>query len=213
MRISTIKARRAASNRVTICKNVFRQLLVWLTLACFTPAFAGGLSAWTETVPGGYELSHSGGEERVAVLQGSSNLLLTRFYLYRGALVAEYDPSTASGPRSKTIPAEDKRHYIVRGGDIQTFSDEDAFQQAIASQRLSPFWPRWHDHEFGLRGWTMIIAFMLPLPFVLPALWLICLISLFTRWRWQPRFRKGFVVLYPCLLGGILLLTTFPQSF
>lgn len=181
----------------------------WFTLAvlcCTFSAWAGGLSAWREVVPGGYELSHDGGELRVVTLDG---LAFTSFYLYRGALVAQYDPAMAMSERQ---PADEKRYYIVRGDQAIEFSDAEDFQAELEKAHLVPVLTRWHDHEFGLRFWSLLLLFMLPIPLLLPIAWGLCVLSLLTPWQWRRRARLWFVLGYASVSGGLFLLLNFPQS-
>ena len=176
-------------------------LVIMVFFAVSTSAFAGGLSAWQEDTPYGHSIYHdgtSGGwiEMRIDTI----NIEFQHFYFYKGFTVAESDSS----------------YFIIdeKNEQVEKFTDKAMWQRAIANKKLEPTFKRTYSSAYGVdKEWDPLLLFLLPIPLLLPILWLFCLISLFLPWKRAKGFRKYFVWIYPSLLLVVWLWYAIPQSF
>lgn len=177
-------------------------LNVLLFLSLFQPAkvFAGGLSAWEETTPGGNTIGHDGTSGGwITLTMDTTTITFKRFYFYKGNVVATSDSSWYIANEST------KR--------VQEFRDEATWKAAIKTQHLKPFWKREYDDHYGSDKFGMLLLLVLvPFPLFIPLLWLVCVVSLlFSYSRFLP-FRKHFSWIYPVVVILVLLANSCPQS-
>ncbi|MCZ4244128.1 hypothetical protein [Pedobacter punctiformis] len=173
-------------------------LLFW-----FAPfkSFAGGLSAWQEETPYGHEIEHDGTEGGWIRMQlDSTSITFQNFYFYK----------------HYTVAYSDAEFYIVneKTAVVQRFVNKQQWESALNKQDLEPFWKREYNDNYGVdKAWAPLLLIFLPFPFLLPVLWLICVISLFFTTRRFYGFRKHFLWIYPVLYILVLSANAIPQSF
>lgn len=178
-----------------------KKILLLALMLTSLNSFAGGLSAWQEDTPYGYKIDHDGTAEGwVCLSLDTTSVCFKEFYFYKGY----------------TISQSDSLYYIIneRKETVQKFSNEKEFLQQIKAQNLEPFFKREfnsnYSSAFGDGLFFMIL--LVPIPFLIPLLWLFCVISLLFPWRWAYGFRKHFAWIYPSIIFVMILYSALPQS-
>lgn len=173
---------------------------ILLFLAGTVRSFAGGLSFWQERTPYGHTIEHDGGAGGwVCLSLDTSSVCFQQFYFYKG----------------HTIARTDSAFFIINEKEqiIQRFTNKALWQKAIAAQGLEPFWKREYNDNYGIdKIWMPFCFVFFPFPFLLPLLWLFCLISLLFPWRWARGFRKHYAWIYPAFFIMVLLIYDLPGS-
>lgn len=174
-----------------------------LTFLCLMFSFilkAGGLSAWRENTPYGYEMYHDGTSSYTIMMDIGSGVSFKKFYFYKG----------------HTIAQSDDVFYIIDeiNGKVQEYKDKNQWEKALEEKNLVPFIKREYDHNYSsaFGSGVIFLLFFLPFPFLLPLIWVICLISLLFPTRRYIGFRKHFSWSYPAGVIFILLWDSTPQS-
>jgi hypothetical protein len=167
------------------------------TLGCF----AGGLSAWQEETPYGHTIYHDGSAGGWVCLSIVTNsICFQHFYFYKGHTVAYSDSS----------------YFIIneRKETVQKFTNEQQWLEAIQQQNLKPIFKREYNSDYSSIFGDDIFFFLvfLPVPLLMPILWLCCLISLAFPWQWAKGFRKYYAWIYPSIVLILIMYSIFPQS-
>lgn len=165
-------------------------------------AKAGGFSAWTEKTPYGAEMYHDGTSDGIIVLSlDSQSVAFKHFYFYKGHVVAR----------------SDSYFFIIneKTQDVQIYRSEAIWKTKIDEQNLVPFLKREYnsDYSSAFGSGVFFLLLLFPIPFIIPLLWLICLISLFFPSRRFYTFRKYVAWIYPTLVLIILFFDSYTQSF
>ncbi|UKJ08591.1 hypothetical protein [Solitalea lacus] len=173
-------------------------MLITLTSTCF----AGGLSAWEECTPNGNKLYHDGEAGGLIELTvKDSSIWFKHFYFYKRHIIAEIDST----------------FYIVneKNNTIEEFNNESDFKSTLNKKKLIPvFITRWYNVNYGIdKFWIPFSLVLLPIPFLMPIIWLLCLISLLFKSNKILLLRKLIVFGYPLIGILILIIYNFPQSF
>ncbi|WP_268846636.1 hypothetical protein [Flavobacterium aestivum] len=177
-------------------------IYLFALVAFSNTCFAGEFSAWEDATPYGNKLYHDGGIGRIVELTiDDSSVWFNEFYFYKGHTIA----------KGKEI------FYIIneKTNKIEEFHNEQAFKKALTEKKLNPiFITRWYDDDYGIdKFWVPISMILLPFPFIMPIIWLICLISLFTELNKMLLLRKIIVWGYPIIALLVLIIYNLPQSF
>jgi hypothetical protein len=163
-------------------------------------SFGSGFSAWSDTTPYGHEMEHDGTEEGWILLRlDTTSVSFKHFYFYK----------------NHTIAYSDSLYFIVneQTESIQEFTQPDRWQAALATQHLQPIWKREYDANYSSDKVGMVLlVLMIPIPFLGPVLWLVCVISLFFSSRKWYSFRKHYAWIYPLLLLSVYIFVSVPQS-
>jgi hypothetical protein len=172
-----------------------------ISLLCYNKLYASGLSAWTEKTPYGHELYHDGTEGGWITLSlDTTSVSFKYFYFYKGNTIAHSD--------SFYLIINEKTQII------QEYYDEKIWKTKLKEQNLIPFLEREYNSNYssGFGNGIIFLLFFLPFPFLLPILWLICIISLAFPTRKLYGFRKHFSWIYPAIIFVVLMIDLFPQS-
>lgn len=173
-----------------------------LFVAFSNMCYAGGLSAWEDATPYGNKLYYDGGSERlVEFTLKEKEVWFKEFYFYKNYTVAKGDAA----------------FYIIdeKKDKIEVFHNKQDFEKALKERELNPFFiVRWYDDNYGSdKFWIPFSLVLFPFPFLMPILWLICLISLFRQSDKMVFLKKTIVFGYPVIGVLVLIVYNVPQSF
>ncbi|MBS7256304.1 hypothetical protein [Flavobacterium branchiicola] len=171
-------------------------------LAFSNGCFAGGISSWEDVTPYGNRLYHDGeNDELVELTVNNLNIWFKEFYFYKRHIVA----------------IEKGTFFIIneKTNKVEEFHNEQAFKKALKEKKLIPVLiTRWHDENYGIdKFWVPFLMVLLPLPFLMPIIWLFCLISLLRKTNKKLFLKKMVTVGYPAIVVLVLIIYNFPQSF
>lgn len=181
---------------IVLLKHIF--VFMVFSNACY----AGGISAWEDVTPNGNKLYYDGGSDGLVKLAiRGSDIWVKEFYFYKNHIVA------------KTATA----FYIVneKGNKIEIFHSKLAFDKAVEEKKLDPiFIVRWFDENYGSdRFWIPFSLVLFPLPFFMPIVWIICVVSLLRQSDKMLFLKRGIVIGYPVISLFVWIISFVPQSF
>lgn len=175
---------------------------LWMLLAFSNACFAGPFSVWEDVTPYGHKLYHDGGSGKLVELtMDDSSVWFRQFYFYKNHIIAK----------------ERGTFYIIneKANTIDEFHNEKVFKKALEEKKLDPiFITRWYDDNYGIdKFWVPLSMFLFPFPFMMPIIWLICLISLFRKSNKMLFLRKVISIGYPIIVILVWIICNVPQSF
>jgi hypothetical protein len=175
---------------------------LFMLLAFSNVCFAGGISVWEDVTPYGNKLYHDGGNDKLVELTvNDSHIWFKEFYFYKKHVIAR----------------EDGTFFIIneKTNAIDKFHNELDFKKALEEKKLTPvFITRWYNENYGTdKFWIPFLMVLLPFPFLMPIIWLICLISLFRKSGKKFFLKKLVSIGYPAIVVLVLIIYNFPQSF
>lgn len=182
--------------------ELLRYCRLFIMFFLFVPytCIAGGLSAWTEYTPYGYEMYHDGtANSDIYLRMDTVGVSFKHFYFYKSHIIAH----------------NDSLFFIINEltNEVQRFTDETEWKNELTNQKLEPLWKREYNVGYSSAfGSGLIWLILLPFPLLLPLIWFICLISLLFPGRFLLGFRKFFSWAYPLIFFILWLFAAFPQS-
>jgi hypothetical protein len=189
--------------------ETMRYLFLLMSCFLFQSAYAGGLSSWLKTTPGGNKMEYDGTSAYRAELQwvkcpgaSSDGVYFHDWYFYRNYIIGEQDSSVY-------VVADETTCTAI------TFHSVEAFNHYVAEHHLRPaFWTRHYNpiHPGEQLDTLLFSAFML-FPITVPVLifYLFILGGLFFGKK-RTTVKTIFLVALPLWVLITALLQWFPQS-
>ncbi|MBC9908796.1 hypothetical protein [Chitinophaga varians] len=188
------------------CLHLLLLLCSCLLLNC--PTYAGGLSAWTESTPGGNKMEYDGTAPAMAFFSGAHcdslqfPIGLKSWYFYKNHVIGE-DGST---------------FYVIREESCQVhrFTSEVAFKAYLSERQLKPWiWKRTY-HPLNIWDYFDELVFMSfffsPVLLLLLIADVVILVGLL-RGKKQAYWKYAFLSAIPLVYIIGALLQGFPQSW
>lgn len=183
-------------------------LLLCGCLLLNTPTYAGGLSAWNESTPGGHKMEYDGTAPAMAFFYGedcdtaNNGLALKTWYFYKNRIIGE-----GAG-----------MFYVIDEGRcaVQRFTSETAFKAYLSEHRLHPnIWKRTY-HPLNI--WDYLDELLFMSFFFSPVLLLVLISDMvilvgLARGKKRAAWKYIYLSALPLVYFTAALLQHFPQSW